>query len=186
LFATHGFAGTSIRMVAKAANVNVATLAYHFGDKQGLYEAVNVRLHEDLAELAASIDLPMGVDPVLHLVQRAWEFVQDHRLHIRLLQRNLLDHGAHVPAITEEWSEPLLQQADALVMALGGGQELQARLVILSLMHLMARFALEDPEQLRQMLRGADDVDAQLTRFLAGMARKQLDLPSWSGEDTRI
>ena len=40
LFAARGFAGTSVRQVAAAAEVNVATLAYHFSDKQGLYDAV--------------------------------------------------------------------------------------------------------------------------------------------------
>ena len=40
VFAESGFAGTSTRQLAAAAGCNIATLAYHFGGKQGLYEAV--------------------------------------------------------------------------------------------------------------------------------------------------
>ncbi|CUH94130.1 hypothetical protein P22_0192 [Propionispora sp. 2/2-37] len=40
LFARKGFAGVSIRELAEAAKVNSALIAYHFGNKEGLYAAV--------------------------------------------------------------------------------------------------------------------------------------------------
>ena len=89
LFAQHGFAGTSTRMVAGAAEVNVATLAYYFDDKEGLYDAVVQRLHEDLAE-----QMPAGAAPPVSpadlatwLADRVWDFAQAHRVHIRVLLR---------------------------------------------------------------------------------------------------
>lgn len=40
LFARHGYAKTSVRAIADAAQTNVASISYYFGDKQGLYRAI--------------------------------------------------------------------------------------------------------------------------------------------------
>lgn len=40
LFAAKGYAKTSTREIAKAAGMNLASIAYYFGDKAGLYRAV--------------------------------------------------------------------------------------------------------------------------------------------------
>lgn len=40
LFARHGFAGTTLDMIAARAEANKALVAYHFGSKDGLYLAV--------------------------------------------------------------------------------------------------------------------------------------------------
>jgi AcrR family transcriptional regulator len=40
LFARDGYAKTSIRAIAEAAQINLASISYYFGDKQGLYRAI--------------------------------------------------------------------------------------------------------------------------------------------------
>jgi AcrR family transcriptional regulator len=40
LFAEHGFSKTSTRDIAEAAQVNISSISYYFGDKAGLYRAV--------------------------------------------------------------------------------------------------------------------------------------------------
>jgi AcrR family transcriptional regulator len=40
LFASSGFAKTSTREIAQAARVNLSSISYYFGDKEGLYRAV--------------------------------------------------------------------------------------------------------------------------------------------------
>lgn len=40
VFAAHGFRAATIRKICKRANASVSAVNYHFGDKEGLYEAV--------------------------------------------------------------------------------------------------------------------------------------------------
>lgn len=55
LFAQRGFSATSTREIAQAAGANVAAIAYHFGDKAGLYRAA---FFEPLCESQAEIEPP--------------------------------------------------------------------------------------------------------------------------------
>lgn len=49
LFARHGFVETSVRELTKLARCNVASVSYHFGSKEKLYEAVMRQLFRELA-----------------------------------------------------------------------------------------------------------------------------------------
>ena len=40
MFATHGYEGTSTRLLAEGAGVNLPAIQYYFGSKEGLYRAV--------------------------------------------------------------------------------------------------------------------------------------------------
>jgi len=40
LFAEHGMSGVGLRAISSEANVNLASIAYHFGSKEGLLEAL--------------------------------------------------------------------------------------------------------------------------------------------------
>lgn len=42
LFAEHGYDGTSVRDIAKSANINIAMISYYFGSKEKLLEALIV------------------------------------------------------------------------------------------------------------------------------------------------
>ena len=58
LFAEQGFAKTSTREIAQAAQVNVASISYYFGDKAGLYHAVFTDPRSNPHMTAADIDHP--------------------------------------------------------------------------------------------------------------------------------
>jgi AcrR family transcriptional regulator len=58
LFAMNGFNGVSMRNLASEAEVNLATVGYHFGGKQGLYEAVLNQI------IAARDEVMPGLDAV--------------------------------------------------------------------------------------------------------------------------
>jgi TetR/AcrR family transcriptional regulator len=96
LFATHGFAATSIKQIGHRASANTALLYYYYGDKIGLYRAVLARLGEALSGSAAS---PLAVaqspaDVVGALVRAQVELMVQHPRAATLIVRELIDHQA--------------------------------------------------------------------------------------------
>ncbi|MDR2697224.1 MAG: CerR family C-terminal domain-containing protein [Holophagales bacterium] len=49
-FAEKGFDGASVRQIAQSAKLNPAMIAYHFGNKEGLYEAALRWVHSDFSK----------------------------------------------------------------------------------------------------------------------------------------
>ncbi len=50
MFATCGFAGTTLRNLAREAGVNLAAVGYHFGSKEDLFQAVAGRIATTIME----------------------------------------------------------------------------------------------------------------------------------------
>ena len=75
LFASHGFAETSLRSITSKAEVNLAAVNYHFGSKEALIQAMFSRLldpfvtnfPEMLAALQGSEDT-VDLEGILHLL----------------------------------------------------------------------------------------------------------------------
>jgi AcrR family transcriptional regulator len=67
LFAAHGFAGTSLRAVTKAAGANLAAVHYHFGTKEDLLRAVLSRIvvpiNRERLALLEQVEAAAGDDP---------------------------------------------------------------------------------------------------------------------------
>jgi TetR/AcrR family transcriptional regulator, regulator of cefoperazone and chloramphenicol sensitivity len=63
-FAEHGFAKTTTRMIADAAQANVAAIRYYFGDKAGIYRAAFI---EPMGQ--PQDDIALFDDPALTLEQ---------------------------------------------------------------------------------------------------------------------
>ncbi len=173
LFAAKGFAGTSIRMIASAADVNVAAIAWHFGDKDGLYATVIDGLYAELATMELG-DLLRADDPILTFVARALAFIRDHDVQIRLMHRYFLDRGQHHEVFADRWLEPLMARAAPFFEALRPDwPETERRLLLFTVAHLLVRFALEAPATLAVQL-GTDDVDAALAGWIASLVRARL------------
>jgi TetR/AcrR family transcriptional regulator len=95
LFATQGFAATTIKQIGTAAGVNAALLYYYFEDKEQLYYAV---LHRVISTLGARIVQRMAATHDPEAAVRALVATQAESLGARphlphLLMRELIDYG---------------------------------------------------------------------------------------------
>lgn len=120
LFAQQGFARTSIRELALAAEVNVAAISYYFGDKAGLYRAVFFNPGGNPAD-----DVARFADPALPLEEAMAGFYQafldplcmgeDGRLSVKLRMHEMLEPTG---LWTEEIRQGIQPMHDALVALL--------------------------------------------------------------------
>jgi TetR/AcrR family transcriptional regulator, regulator of cefoperazone and chloramphenicol sensitivity len=118
LFAQQGFSKTSTRELAEAANVNVASISYYFGDKAGLYRAAFM---EPLGSPAD--DIARFTQPGQTLAQTLHEFFDGFleplrhgdtaRLCVKLHFREMLEP-------TGLWQEEVAQGIAPLQEALAG------------------------------------------------------------------
>lgn len=127
LIAAHGFHGTSMRDVAAAARLPLATTVYHFAKKEQLYaavlgeiaEALDGRLQTAIDERAGfarlGADSPDAALDALAVAIVRWAAEEPAR--VKLLLRELLDNPARVAKASRLPLAPFLERASALVAA---------------------------------------------------------------------
>jgi AcrR family transcriptional regulator len=92
LFHTQGFDGTSVRDIAKKADVNVALVSYHFGGKKGLYEELMTQflegylqvIKEETERVSGSVR-----DQLLAVVKSLIEYQSSHHYVARMVHREM-------------------------------------------------------------------------------------------------
>jgi len=114
-FAERGYAETTSKEICERAGVPLASVNYHFGSRDGLYEAVLIAAHQQLVGLEELMALVNDIEePVLrlqtvlaHLVQLAthargpWAF--------RVVLREVMTPSAAMPALIEKAVRPKAQ-----------------------------------------------------------------------------
>jgi AcrR family transcriptional regulator len=112
VFAERGFAGTTSKEICARAGTPLASVNYHFGSRDALYEAVLIEAHgqliglDDLVSLTRELDEPRAKLRVVvaHLVALAtqrgtpWGF--------RVMLRELLAPSPVIPALIEKAVRP--------------------------------------------------------------------------------
>ena len=169
LFSEQGYDGTSTRQVGAAAEATIGTLAYHFGGKAGLYDAVLGRMYERILR----VELPdeLGDTPearIRTVMATVWAFCRRERPAVRLLLRHVLERGSLPEVVRERWAAEALKRALELDAALGlpPGDH---RLALLSLNHLLARYTVSGDGDLLPFS-DADDWEAAVGEHLRDVA----------------
>jgi len=113
LFAVSGFAHTTAKAVAKRANVNLASINYHFQSRDGLYRAVLLEAHQRMlnltelrevagSELSAADKLKVLID---QLIQQA---TNKQGWHLDVLAREVLSPSPYYREMTQTALSPKL------------------------------------------------------------------------------
>jgi AcrR family transcriptional regulator len=121
-FAQHGYDGASLRQITQAANVNLAAVNYHFGDKQSLYcEVITRRFRpinegrlarlRDAEQVAGGAPVPLAVIIDL-LVRPVFELGQDtvnggHHT-IRIIGRSLTEPQPFMEELLSKEFQPVM------------------------------------------------------------------------------
>lgn len=110
-FASRGYAGASVRDIAREAEANPALIRYHFGSKEGLYKSVI----EDMMlafrdRLLAAINTDgTPIERLERLIEAQLDHLAEDPDFSRLLQRSLLDGDERAPLLASETLRPMLE-----------------------------------------------------------------------------
>ena len=185
-FARHGFAGTRVRDIVRAADVNLASVNYYFGGKEGLYAAT-------LKELASQRQDSFPATPASPRAETIEESLARHVLAIlerfvqgdgesnlgRILAHESMNPTAYFDLLVADIMRPEIERVRALVLRATDGRiepedATRATMGILGqcLFYLFARGAVEKLHPRMQHDREAREALARhIARFsLGGLA----------------
>ena len=110
LFASGGYEATSLRQIAAASGIDIATLKYHFDDKAALfamvYEAGHARFLEaisphlqELEQASSKQDVRAFIERLVSSMQR---FVEEHLDFVRLVLFRLLEDSSDIIGLEDD------------------------------------------------------------------------------------
>jgi len=174
LFGEFGREGAAIREVARRSDVSMSTVLHHFGSKQGLFDACVAAMFDELGrqretQLSALAGVTSPREAVDRVVRQSFRFARKHRRLLRVILCESVTTG-HLPAsVREEVMIPTVDAAATQLSRFCGHSPTTARLLVLSINHLITRFVLTDSEELvATVTHGAPrgEGDAWLTQVL--------------------
>lgn len=183
LFAAHGLDGTSVRELAAAAGVTVATLNHYFGSKDGLFDHCVAYAYAPLQELAQSLLSLLGEahDPralLARAVETTYRFGRREPVVLRLLVRTALFGGGTPATGRVLLIEGVLPSVSAFLGPRLGRSPESLHLGIQSMVFLTARYALQPPDELAPLVGCARDdlegIEARVEAHLVDAAWRLL------------
>ena len=134
LFAEYGFSGTSLRQVAESADISTGLLQYHFGSKQGLYDAVREDALEDyIQSQRPQLELSeQAFGPFLEAALRQYfRYMHAHPEWTRLATWSVLERDIRPWPRETDFLNTLVARVDAAKKAGAIGEDLDAELLVI-------------------------------------------------------
>ncbi len=183
LFASYGFEGTSVRQIAKGAEVSLGMIRHYFGSKEGLYRACMATAYGIYSELGDFIKKGISsggtaAEVVASGTRAGYRFALENRAACKLVLWDLMEQETwrHEPG-DREMLPFILDTASVLAPVLGRSVGHTA-LEIRSLIFLVARYATADHDEIAALLVGGtpaqatDATRAAIEDHLATVARR--------------
>lgn len=78
IFGKYGYNDTTTRMIAKEVGIDISTLYYHWGEKQDLYEAVNIDISEEIQEKLNQVEKQVSGQSLTQRLEIAIDMICDY------------------------------------------------------------------------------------------------------------
>jgi len=145
VFAERGFDAATVREICDKAGTNIASVNYHFRDKEGLYaEVLKYALHRANVKYPAAL----GLKPRATVEERLRAFIRSFLLRIfeegpqawhgKLMLREMVNPTAALDALVEAEIRPMAGQVQSIVRELLGARATPAQ-VRLSAMSVVSQ-----------------------------------------------
>lgn len=148
LFAVRGFAGTSVRDIARSAGVNGAMIHYYFGNKEGLYRAIIESAASTVRTLliTATSNAQTLEETLSRFVSGYAKYIFSHPNLARVLHRELLAGGAYLKQMMQPATNyRILREALSDAVRRGDMRKIDVDLAPISLMGMIVVFQLIQP-----------------------------------------
>lgn len=123
LFAEKGFVGTSVRDIAKEADVNIAMISYYFGSKEKLLEAIFIRHGEYVRLQLESIVKNEALTPIQkveHLIDHYIDkYFSKQNFHKLVMREQLNTDGSPISCMLKDLKQ---QNGEFIKQLIADGQ----------------------------------------------------------------
>jgi AcrR family transcriptional regulator len=183
LFASSGFEGTSVRQIARGADVSLGMIRHYFGSKEGLYRACIATAYGIYSELGQQIKTGVSSggapDEIISQATRAgFRFALENRAACKLVLWDLMERETWRHEHSDREMLPFILEAARILADVLDCGVAETALRIRSLIFLVARYATADHDEIAALLTGdaeataTEDTAAAIEEHLAGLGAR--------------